>query len=48
MEGMMLDHISNDLFKAAAVVVELYTAILLTAKKMLSVGDIDKNQIRNE
>ncbi len=48
---MILHHITNDLFKVVVVVVvvvELYTTVLRTSKKMLSVGDIDKTQIRNE
>ncbi len=47
--GIMSDHRTNDLFKAAAAsVVELYTKVLRTSKKMLSVGDIDKNHVGNE
>jgi hypothetical protein len=44
----MLDHITNDLFKVVVAVVEFYTTILGTSTKLLSVGDIDKKQIRNE
>ncbi len=45
----MSDHRTNDLFKAAAAaVVELHTKVLHTSKKILSVRDIDKNQIRNK
>jgi hypothetical protein len=48
---MMLHQITNDLFKAVvflAVVVEFYKRSLRTSKKMLSVGDVDKNHVRNE
>ncbi len=47
----MLDHKTNDLLKVVVVVVvvvEFYTTILGTTKKLLSVGDIDENRIRNE
>ncbi len=44
-------YITIDLFKRVVVVVvveELFTRISSTSNEMLSVGDIDKNQIRNE
>ncbi len=44
-------YITIDLFKLVVVVVvveELFTRISSTSNEMLSVGDIDKNQIRNE
>ncbi len=43
--GMILDYIKIDLFK---VVVEFYATILFTFNKIYSVGEIHKNQIRNE
>jgi hypothetical protein len=49
---VILDDITNDLYKVVVVVVvvvvEFYTIILRTSKKMLSVHDINRNQIRNE
>ncbi len=42
----MLDPMRNDLFEV--VVVEDCTKILGTSKKMLSLRDMVKNQIRNE
>jgi hypothetical protein len=48
---VMLDDITKGLFKVVVVVVvvvEFYTIILRSSKKMLSVGDIDKKQIRND
>jgi hypothetical protein len=48
---IMWVYITIDLFKLVVVVVvveELFTRISLTSKKMLSVGEIDKYQIRNE
>ncbi len=45
----MLDPILNDLFEVVVVfVVEDSTSILGTSKKMLSLRDMVKNQIRNE
>ncbi len=49
----MLDPIMNDLFEVVVVVVvvvvvEDCTTILGTSKKMLSLRDMVKNQIRNE
>ncbi len=43
----MLDPIMNDLFEGV-VVVEDCTTIMGTSKKMLSLPDMVKNQIRNE
>ncbi len=48
---IMWVYITIDLFKLVVVVVvveELFTRISSTSNEMLSVGDIDKNQIRNE
>ncbi len=46
----MLDHRANGIFKLVVVVVivGLYTIVLFTSRKRLSVSDINKNQIRNE
>jgi hypothetical protein len=48
---IMWVYITIDLFKLLVVVVvveELFTRISSTSNEMLSVGEIDKNQIRNE
>ncbi len=45
---IMWVYITIDLFKLVVVVEELFTRISSTSNEMLSVGDIDKNQIRNE
>jgi len=44
-------YITIDLFKRVVLLVvveELFTRISSTSNEMLSMGDIDKNQIRNE
>jgi len=48
---IMWVYITIDLFKRVVLLVvveELFTRISSTSNEMLSVGDIDKNQIRNE
>ncbi len=46
---VMLDHVTNDLFKLVVVVVlEFYIIIMYSSNKMYLVDEIDKNRIRNE
>ncbi len=48
---IMWVYITIDLFKRVVLLVvveELFTRISSTSNEMLSMGDIDKNQIRNE